>query len=148
MLHCIADKAKLIIGLFSWSYSTADDLLTSWVLSALIVAEKFQHFHFVCNYDKTGRSVSNLWNQDFSASYSATSIFSNLHILIRPPDKFNFWAAKVWFLFLQILQVRTTKTALPFMEILVELKNSVFVNSTIISTNIKTVAVLSRTVLW
>ena len=108
MLHCIASKAGLILGLFSWSYSTADDLLTSWVFSALIVAEKFQHFHFVCNYDKTGRSVSNFWNQNFSASYSATSIFSHLHILIRPPDKFNFWAAKVWFLFLQILQVRTT----------------------------------------
>ena len=124
MLYCIADKTKLIMGLFSWSHSTADELLTPWVRSALIVAE-FQHFHFVCNYDKTGRSVSNLWNQNFSASYSATSIFSHLHILIRPPDKFNFWAAKVWFLFLQILQVRTTKTALPFIEILVELTNSV-----------------------
>ena len=87
MLYCIADKSKLIMGLFSWSHSTADELLTPWVRSALIVAENFQHFHFVCNYDKTGRSVSNLWNQDFSASYSATSIFSNLHILIRPPDK-------------------------------------------------------------
>jgi len=49
--------------------------------------------------------------------------------------------------FLQILQVRTTKTALPFIKTLVELTNSAFVNSTNISTNIETVAVLSRTVL-
>jgi len=35
-------------------------LLEDLIVTSLIVAEKFKHFHFVCNYDKTGRSVSNL----------------------------------------------------------------------------------------